>query len=352
LIHDNNRLQTLINIVLIFVITVAVGTVLILACGANPLKAYGLFLNGIFGNSGSFAEIFVKACPLILTGLGCAVAFKTGFFNIGAEGQFYVGAIAATIVSLNMTGAPGVISIILSLLAGFICGGFWALIAAILKAKFNISEIIVTIMLNYIAINFLGYSIRSFLMDPAGNVPQSAKIAASAQLSSLIPSTRFHIGIVIAFICVVIVWFLMEKTSIGYELKAVGLNKRAAACNGISVIKNIIFSAFLSGGLAAIAGVIEVLAIQKKLLEGFSSNCGYTAVLIALIASNSPIGVLAVAILYAAMQIGANSMQRQMGIPSAIVNILIGVVVVLILGKELLRVHRTKRKNTAANDSE
>ena len=352
MIHDNNRLQTLINIVLIFVITVAVGTVLILACGANPLKAYGLFLNGIFGNSGSFAEIFVKACPLILTGLGCAVAFKTGFFNIGAEGQFYVGAIAATIVSLNMTGAPGVISIILSLLAGFICGGFWALIAAILKAKFNISEIIVTIMLNYIAINFLGYSIRSFLMDPAGNVPQSAKIAASAQLSSLIPSTRFHIGIVIAFICVVIVWFLMEKTSIGYELKAVGLNKRAAACNGISVIKNIIFSAFLSGGLAAIAGVIEVLAIQKKLLEGFSSNCGYTAVLIALIASNSPIGVLAVAILYAAMQIGANSMQRQMGIPSAIVNILIGVVVVLILGKELLRVHRTKRKNTAANDSE
>jgi len=352
LIHDKNRLQTLINIVLIFVITVAVGTVLILACGANPLKAYGLFLNGIFGNSGSFAEIFVKACPLILTGLGCAVAFKTGFFNIGAEGQFYVGAIAATIVSLNMTGAPGVISIILSLLAGFICGGFWALIAAILKAKFNISEIIVTIMLNYIAINFLGYSIRSFLMDPAGNVPQSAKIAASAQLSSLIPSTRFHIGIVIAFICVVIVWFLMEKTSIGYELKAVGLNKRAAACNGISVIKNIIFSAFLSGGLAAIAGVIEVLAIQKKLLEGFSSNCGYTAVLIALIASNSPIGVLAVAILYAAMQIGANSMQRQMGIPSAIVNILIGVVVVLILGKELLRVHRTKRKNTAANDSE
>ena len=352
MIHDNNRLQTLINIVLIFVITVAVGTVLILACGANPLKAYGLFLNGIFGNSGSFAEIFVKACPLILTGLGCAVAFKTGFFNIGAEGQFYVGAMAATIVSLNMTGAPGVISIILSLLAGFICGGFWALIAAILKAKFNISEIIVTIMLNYIAINFLGYSIRSFLMDPAGNVPQSAKIAASAQLSSLIPSTRFHIGIVIAFICVVIVWFLMEKTSIGYELKAVGLNKRAAACNGISVIKNIIFSAFLSGGLAAIAGVIEVLAIQKKLLEGFSSNCGYTAVLIALIASNSPIGVLAVAILYAAMQIGANSMQRQMGIPSAIVNILIGVVVVLILGKELLRVHRTKRKNTAANDSE
>lgn len=347
MIPEINRKQTIINIILILIITVAVGTALILASGANPLKAYGLFFLGIFGNSAGFAEIFVKACPLILTGLGCAVAFKTGFFNIGAEGQFYMGAMAATVISLNLTGAPGIISIILSLLAGFVCGGLWALIAAVLKAKFNISEIIVTIMLNYIAINFMGYSVRSFLMDPAGSVPQSAKIGAGALLPNLIPSTRFHTGIIIALVFVVVVWFLMEKTSAGYELKAVGMNKRAAACNGISVIKNIIFSAFLSGGLAAVAGVIEVLAIQKKLLEGISANCGYTAVLIALIASNSPAGVLAVAVLYAAMQAGANSMQRQMGIPSAIVNILIGVVVVLILGKELLRFRRPKKKSSA-----
>ena len=352
MINEINRKQTIINIILIFIITVAIGTVLILACGANPLKAYGLFFHGIFGNTASLAEIFVKACPLILTGLGCAVAFKTGFFNIGAEGQFYIGAIAATLVSLNFTGLPGVLRIVLSLVVGFACGGLWALIAAILKAKFNISEIIVTIMLNYIAINFLGYSVRSFLMDPAGNVPQSAKIEDGALLHNLIPSTRFHTGIIIAVICVAIVWFLMEKTSVGYELKAVGLNKRAATCNGISVMKNIILSAFLSGGLAAVAGVIEVLAIQKKLLEGISSNCGYTAVLIALIASNSPIGVLGVAILYAAMLVGANSMQRQMGIPSAIVNILIGVVVVLILGKELLRFQQSKKKSTAAEDAE
>ncbi len=347
MIPEINRKQTIINIILILIITVAVGTALILASGANPLKAYGLFFLGIFGNSAGFAEIFVKACPLILTGLGCAVAFKTGFFNIGAEGQFYMGAMSATVISLNLTGAPGIISIILSLLAGFVCGGLWALIAAVLKAKFNISEIIVTIMLNYIAINFMGYSVRSFLMDPAGSVPQSAKIGAGALLPNLIPSTRFHTGIIIALVFVVVVWFLMEKTSAGYELKAVGMNKRAAACNGISVIKNIIFSAFLSGGLAAVAGVIEVLAIQKKLLEGISANCGYTAVLIALIASNSPAGVLAVAVLYAAMQAGANSMQRQMGIPSAIVNILIGVVVVLILGKELLRFRRPKKKSSA-----
>ncbi len=331
-----HRVQAIFNFIKIFLLTVAVGTVLILACGASPVEAYRLFFRGMFGTFSSFAEIFVKACPLILTGLGCAVAFRTGFFNIGAEGQFYAGAMGTTVVALYLPDALGVWRIALAMAAGFVCGGVWALIAALLKAKFNISEIIVTIMLNYIIINFLGYAVRSFLMDPSGNVPQSAKIAASARLPVLIPSTRFHAGILIAVCCVVLVWFLMEKTTVGYELTVVGINKRAAACNGISVFKSVILSAFLSGGLAAMAGGIEVLAIQKKLLEGISANCGYTAVLIALIAANSPLGVFAVAIFYAAMQVGANSMQRQMGIPSAIVNILIGLVVVLILGKELI----------------
>lgn len=344
MIQQSKQKQAIIDILMIFLVTGAIGTLLIIISGANPLEAYGLFVRGIFGSSSGFAEIFVKACPLILTSLGCAVAFRTGFFNIGAEGQFYIGAMVSTIISLNLSGVPGAIRIFLSLAAGFICGGLWALIAAFFKAKFNISEIIVTIMLNYIAINFLGYAVRTFLMDPSGNVPQSAKIDPNAQLPSLIRSTRFHTGIIIAVACVLFVWFLMEKTTVGYELKVVGLNRHAAACNGISVFKNIVISAFLSGGLAALGGGIEVLAIQKKLLEGISANCGYTAVLIALIAANSPVGVLAAAILYAAMQIGANSMQRQMGIPSSIVNIIIGLVVVLILGKEIFGLPGRKRK--------
>jgi simple sugar transport system permease protein len=338
-----NRYQGLGSALKILAITLAVSTGLILACSASPFEAYALFFRGIFGSFSSFAEIFVKACPLILTSLGCAIAFRTGFFNIGAEGQFYVGAMATTIVVLNMPGIPGFIRIAIALILGFLCGGLWALLAAFFKARFNISEIIVTIMLNYIAINFLGYAVRSFLMDPAGNVPQSAKIAVEAQLPNLIGSTRFHAGIVIAVFCVLLVWFLIEKTTVGYELKAVGLNQRAAVCNGISVMKNIILSAFLSGGLAALAGGIEVLAIQKKLMESISANCGYTAVLIALIAGNNPLAVLAVAILYAAMQIGANSMQRQLGVPSAIVNIIIGAIVLLILGKELLDVQRKQQ---------
>lgn len=339
-----NRKQTLLDVLTIFLLTLVISALLIVACGASPVEAAGLFVKGIFGTKSSFAEIFVKACPLILTGLGCAVAFRTGFFNIGAEGQFYVGALAATMVALGLPQVPGMVRIVLCFVAAFVCGGLWALIAAVFKTRFNISEIIVTIMLNYIVINFLGYAVRSFLMDPAGNVPQSAKIDQAVQLPNLITSTRFHAGIVLAFVLAAVVWFLMEKTTVGYELKAVGLNPRAAACNGVPVVRSIISSAFLSGGLAAIAGSIEVLAIQKKLMEGISADCGYTAVLIALVAFNRPLGVVAVAILYAAMEVGASSMQRQLGVPSAIVSILIGVVVVLILAKEMLRWYNLRKK--------
>ncbi|WP_461812131.1 ABC transporter permease [Faecalimonas sp.] len=337
--------KKVLDILWIAILTIIAGTILILLCGANPLEAYALFFNGIFGNVNGFSEILVKATPLILTGIGCAVAFKTGFFNIGAEGQFYMGAIAAAMVSLKLTEIPGTARILLSILAGFFCGGIWALIAAYMKSKFGISEIIVTIMLNYIAINFLGIAVRTFLMDPAGAVPQSARIDRDASLSFIMPPTTLHTGIFIAIAAVIIVWILMEKTKYGYEMKVVGFTKRAAKCNGISVMKNIVFSAFLSGGFAGIAGVIEVIGVQKKLLEGISSECGYTAVLIALIAGNRPWGVFGVAIAFAAMQVGANSMQRQLGIPSAIVSILIGLVVLLILGRKIFHGSLFKRKD-------
>ena len=335
-----DKKEKVIQGLVIALITIAVGTVLVMMSNANPAEAYANFFKGIFGNLNGFCEVFVKATPLIFTGLGCAVAFRTGFFNIGAEGQFYVGALTASMVALNVQGAAG---IVLALAAGFLAGGVWALIAAVFKAKLGISEIIVTIMLNYIAINLVGIAVRTFLMDPAGSVPQSAKFDSSVWLPQLLPPTRLHAGFILALVSVAVVWFLLEKTTVGYEIKVVGFNKRAAACNGISVMKNIVISAFLSGGLAGMAGVVEVLAIQKKLLEGISSNCGYTAVLIALMAGNHPVGVIVASVAMAAMQVGANTMQRQLGVPSAIVDILIGLVVLLILAKGLIR--RKKVKN-------
>lgn len=338
-----DKKNKVIQAIVIALITIIVGTGLIVMSNANPMEAYANFFREIFGNLNGFCEVFVKATPLIFTGLGCAVAFRTGFFNIGAEGQFYMGALTSAMVALGLQGVPGIVRIILALIIGFLAGGIWALIAAIFKAKFGISEIIVTIMLNYIAINLIGLAVRTFLMDPAGSVPQSAKIDESALLMQILPPTRLHVGFILALLAVVIVWYLLEKTTLGYEIKVVGFNKRAAACNGISVMKNIVISAFLSGGLAGLAGVVEVLAIQKKLLEGISSNCGYTAVLIALMAGNHPVGVVVASIAMAAMQVGANTMQRQLGVPSAIVDILVGLVVLLILAKGLMVRKKAKK---------
>ncbi|MCI8578099.1 MAG: ABC transporter permease [Lachnospiraceae bacterium] len=330
-----NQRERIVENVCIAVITLVTATVLVILSGASPLEACQMFFRGIFGNLNGFGEVFVKATPLILTGLGCSVAFRTGFFNIGAEGQFYMGALTSTWVALNLTGVPGPLRIVLAILTGFVTGGLWALIAAMMKARFDISEIIVTIMLNYIGINLLGIAVRTFLMDPAGSIPQSAKLDASATLVRFLKPTRIHTGIFLALAAVVFIWFLMEKTTVGYEIRAVGFNQRGAACNGISVVKNIILSAALSGGLAGVAGAVEVLGVQRKLLEGISGGCGYTAILISLLAVNRPFGVLVTAILFAALSVGANSMQRQMGIPAAIVDFLIGMIVLLILGREL-----------------
>lgn len=341
---NNNRKERMFENGCILVITLVMAAVLVMMAGASPVEACQMFFKGIFGNINGIGEVFVKATPLILTGLGCSVAFRTGFFNIGAEGQFYMGSIAAAWAALHMTSVPGPARIVLAVLAGFFIGGAWALAAAMMKAKLGISEIIVTIMLNYIAINFLGIAVRTFLMDPAGSVPQSAKLDTAVTLVRFLKPTRIHTGIFIAVAAVILVWFLMEKTTLGYQIKVVGFNQRAAAVNGISVVKNIIISAALSGGLAGIAGAVEVMGVQRKLLEGISGGCGYTAILITLLAGNRPFGVLITSILFAALSVGANSMQRQMGIPAAIVDFIIGMIVLLILARRLFRFKKQKKE--------
>lgn len=299
--------------------------------GVNPLAAARVFVKGIFGNRNSFCEVFVKGTPLILTGLACAVAFRAGFFNIGAEGQFYMGAVAAAAVALRVNIHPAWLRAALAMAAGFLAGGAWSLLAALMKQRFKISEIIVTIMLSYIAINFVGVAVRSFLQAPGGSMPQSEKLEAALALPRLLTGTRLHLGFPLALALVGAIWFVMEKTTWGYEMKVVGLNPRAALCCGLSVTGGVARAAVLSGGLAGLAGVIEFMAIQKKLLESFSGDCGYTGILIALLAGNKPELVPVAALLYAAAQVGASSMQRQTGVPAAMVSILIGAAVAAVL---------------------
>lgn len=348
---SNSRLKTnLLNIAVIIAIVLVAVTLLIMATHKDPLQAYGVFLFGIFGTLNGFVEIFVKATPLIFAGLGIAVAFKSGFFNIGAEGQLYMGAIGAAATAIFCTGLPGPLRLVLAVIVAFVFGGLWALIPGLLKAKFNISEIITTIMFNYIAINITALVVRGVLQDHSDYLPQSPMIENAARLPELLSPTRLHGGFLIALVMVLVIWFVMEKTTFGYGLQVIGLNKRAAKCTGIPVMKNIIFSAFLSGGLAGLAGMGEVLGIQFRLLDGLSGGAGYTAILVALLGFNNPIGVFIAAVGFAALQVGSNTMQRQMGIPASLVLIILGLVVLLIFAKDMF--FKERAANTAGKEAE
>lgn len=322
----------------------AVCMLLILISGVNPIAALGVFVQGIFGNCNGVAEVFIKAVPLMLAGLGIAVAFQTGFFNLGAEGQLYMGALTATVIVLALDFLPGLMRILAAVLTAFVVGGIWAFIPAFLKNKLEISEAITTIMFNYIALMIVGVAIRGPLQDPSDFLAQSPMIDNGARLSLLLPPTRLHSGFIIAVLAGACVWFLMKKTTVGYELRMVGLNRRTAYCNGLPVVKSFIFSALLSGGLAGLAGMNEVLGVQFRLLEGISSNNGYTAVLIALLARNNPLGVIGASLALAAVQVGANAMQRKMGVPSSIVSIFIGLIVLMVLCKEFVPIVKEYRK--------
>lgn len=315
-----------------FVVAIA----FILLVGSDVVKAITGFIGGIFGSTYAIAEVFVKATPLILCGLGIAVGLKSGFTNLGAEGQLYMGAIAASVVALSLPGLPKLVMLPLMILAGLLLGGIWAVIPGFLKARFKISEVIVTIMFNYIAINILGILIRTILKDPDYPYPMSAEFPSSAFLPPLLQPTRLHAGLIIALLCACLVYLIVWKTPLGFQLRAVGLNPRASKCSGISVYKCIIISALFSGGLAGVAGVSEVAGLHHKLLEGLSPDYGYVAIIVALLGNNHPVGVVVAGLGIAALQVGSLAMQRSAGVPTAISYIIMGTIVLLILARRTI----------------
>lgn len=307
--------------------------ILITFVGADIKMAINSFILGIVGSNYSIGEVLVKFVPLVLAGLGVSVAFKTGIINLGAEGQIYMGAIAATFCAVYFPDLPWIVMIPFCIVTGFLVGGIWAVIPGILKAKFGISEVINTIMFNYIAIYLVGVLIRTMLQDPLNAFPMSETFPESAWLPNVLAGSRLHAGFIFAVIFIFLIWILMWKTKYGYEMRAVGENQRAAICSGISVNKNIVMSSLISGGLAGIAGVFEVTGLHHKLMEGISPNYGYLAVIVALIGKNHPFGVAISALGLAMLQVGSLSMQRNVGVPTSISSIILGVLVLIILAK-------------------
>jgi simple sugar transport system permease protein len=244
-----------------------------------------------------------------------------------------MGATAATVVGLLLPGLPIGILLPLAILASFAAGGFWSAVPGLLKARWGLSEVINTIMFNYIAINIVGILVRTSLKDPNYPLPMSPELGGGMTLPTLLEGTRLHAGLLIGLAAAVLVYLLMRTTRLGFTMRVVGLNSRAARVAGIPVHANLVAASLLSGGLAGVAGAVEVAGIHHKLLEGISPGFGYLAIIVSLLGKNNPAGIVAAALGIAVLQVGSMSMQRQAGVPTSISWIIMGLLVLLILAR-------------------
>jgi len=302
--------------------------------GVDPITAYGVMLKGAFGTIRGIADTLVKTTSLLLTGLAVALAFKCRIWNIGAEGQLYMGALGAALAGISVIGVVPIIGVAFALVTGFIFGASFGLVPAVLKVKLGVNEIIVTVLLNFVALLFISYLLHGPIKGPGFN-PYSPEIFPQSQLPIILPHTRLHAGIIIAALATIGMYILLSKTKIGFEIKSVGANIKAARYAGMNVSKSILVVMGISGGLAGLAGAILVTGVQHYLIEGISPGYGFIAVIVALLGRQHPVGVAIVAFFFAALISGSEVMYRTLGIPSSFAITLQALVLIFVLVGEL-----------------
>ena len=334
-----------------------VGAVMLLLLKVNPLQAYQALWVGAFGSPNAFAETLVKATPLLLVGIGICISFRGDVINIGGEGQMIIGAILATWVGLTFTTLPGWAVITLAMLAGFVGGAIWGGIPGFLKAYFRVNEILSTVMMNAIAVQLMNFLLRGPLIDPsqaqlASKIPQTARLLEIFRLPRLAP-TRLHLGALIAVVLAILVYILLWRTTLGYRIRAVGQNPQASRYAGIKVPRYIVMALLFSGAFAGLAGAIQVYGVNYRMItdgsaSGFTGSAGFNGIVAALFGQLHPIWSIPASILFGALLVGANSMQRVMQVPSAFVTALNGLVVVFVVSSEFWRRRRQKQRLAAA----
>lgn len=333
-----------------------VGAVMLLLLNVNPLEAYAALWEGAFGSQNALAETLVKATPLLLVGLGICISFRGDVINIGGEGQMIVGAIIGTQVGLMMVDSPGWLVVPLALLAGFAGGALWGGIPGFLKAYFNVNEILSTVMMNAIAVQLMTFLLRGPMIDPAqaelaSKIPQTARLMENFRLPRWIP-TRLHLGALIAVVLAVLVYILLWRTTWGYRIRSVGQNPDASAYAGIQVKNYIVLALVLSGAFAGLAGVMQVYGVNYRMItdgsgSGFTGRAGFNGIVAALFGQLHPLGTIPASILFGALLVGANKMQRVVQVPSALVIALNGLVVVFVVSSEIWRRKRQRRRLAA-----
>lgn len=314
----------------------------IAAGGHNPLEVYGLMFEGAFGSSYGISETIVKAVPLMLTSLAVALAFRMQLWNIGAEGQFYMGAFGATWLALTCPDWPAYLLLPGMFIASFITGGIWGLLPAIPKAYFKVNETITTLLFNYIGILWVDYLVYGPWKDPNGfNFPITAPFSDSAVLPAL-GDSRIHVGLLFAIAAAVALFVLLNYTKWGFEIRVSGESAAAARYAGMNHIRNILLVMFISGGIAGLAGMTEVSGITQRLQHGISPGYGYSAIIIAWLARLNPWSIMVVSVVFGGLLVGGYSIQTS-GFPAATVAMLQGAILFFVVGGEIFVEHRVKR---------
>ncbi|KPL71195.1 ABC transporter permease [Leptolinea tardivitalis] len=339
-------------------IALTIGAILLVFLNVNPFDAYAVLMGGAFGSWTGLAQALVKATPLLLVGLGICIAFRASVINIGGEGQIIAGALMAAWWPLQFRSWPGWLLISTTLIMGFLAGSIWGFIPGLLKARLKVNEILSTVMMNSIAAQLMNLLIRGPLIDPAGvaagtYLAQSERLPANAWLPRLVPQTLLNAGAIVAVILAVVVYIFLWRTTIGYRIRAVGLNPDASRYAGINVPFYQALSLTLAGGFAGLAGVVEVLGVQHRLLEGITGGYGFTGIVAALFGGLHPLGAIPASILFGGLLVGADKMQRAVQVPSSLITAILGLVVLFVVGSSIWSKRwAARRKIEAVKESE
>ncbi len=305
-------------------VSLVVAALLVMWSGASALGTFALVLKGAAGSQFALLETLTRSTPLIFTGLAAAVAFRAKLWNIGGEGQLYIGAVLTAVLGTGLLPLPAPLLVPILLLAGAIGGALTLLGPTLLKNRFGVDEVVTTLLLNFIVVLFVSLLLDGPIKDPMGlGWPQSPKVLADAALPKLVQGKRLHAGFLLAIAAALAVWFINARTTLGYEMRAVGHNPRAARFLGMPVDGVLVKTALLSGGLAGLAGVSEVAGLKGNLTLDLSPGFGYSGIVVAMLAMLHPLGVIAAAVFVAGMFVGADAMSRSAGVPNYIADVMV-----------------------------
>lgn len=349
-------LRRLLVPVLAVITSLVIGGIIILLSGGDPIAGYTGLWQGAFGQTNSIIETLIKTAPYIFAGLAVAVGFRGGLFNIGVEGQLFVGSIAAVIAG-HAVSLPAPLHVIFALACGALGGAIWAAIPGYLKARTGAHEVITTIMTNYIALRLINWAIsrEGPLRDPRNPLPETFRVLDTARLPVLIEDTRLHIGVILAVLAAFVVYWLIWRTPLGFEIRTVGLSHSAARYAGINVRRTVVLTMAFSGALAGLGGAVQVLGLKGFFTTGFNVGLGFDSIAVAMLGANQPFGVMLSALLFGTLDAGAATMQLRTQVPRDIVVIIQGLMLMFVaaplLTRELFRLRRPAEEVEAVSIS-